>query len=343
MIPNSDRLSDHLHYFFTAYLPQHRGVSRHTRLSYKHTFLQLLRYWKRRFPASPDPRLDQFSVPMLLDFLTHLEKELGNTASTRNTRLAALKSFFKMVALLESRYENLCRQILLIPLKRSPRWPFDCLDKDEVDTIFASVKTQSRDGYRDLCILRTLYNTGARASELCALRVADLDFYQRRVLLQGKGNKARTVPLWDSTLAFLHTYLKSERRVPKFSHRDVLFINQRGTRLTRSGLYALCKHYLAHARAQAPTLEHKRLHPVHLWRYTTASHLLRAGVDITVIQEWLGHASVDTTSRYKVIPVDAKREALEKFYLFAQSSQAPTAAGIDWSLYPDLLTYLQSL
>jgi integrase/recombinase XerD len=343
MIPNSDKLSDYLHYFFTAYLPQHRGISPHTRLSYKHTFIQLLRYWKSRFPALSDPRLDQLSVPVLLDFLTHLEKELGNTASTRNTRLAALKSFFKMVALVEPRYEVLCRQILLIPLKRSPRWPFDCLDKDEVDTIFASVKTQTQDGYRDLCILRTLYNTGARASELCALRVADLDFYQRRVLLQGKGNKARTVPLWDSTMAFLRTYLKSERRAPRFAHRDFLFINQRSTRLTRSGLYALCTHYLARARAQAPALEHKRLHAVHLWRYTTASHLLLAGVDITVIQEWLGHASIDTTSRYKVIPVDAKREALDKFYLFAQSSRELTTAEIDWSLYPDLLTYLQSL
>src|SRR5262250_1991711 len=186
MIPDSDKLSAHLRYFFTAYLPQHRAVSLHTRLSYKHTFVQLLRYWKRRFPASPDPRLDQFSVPMLLDFLTHLEKELGNTASTRNTRLAALKSFFRMVALLEPRYQNLCRQILLIPRKRSPRWPLDCLDKREVDTIFAGIETQTADGYRDLCILRTLYNTGARASELCAIRLEDLDFHQKRVLLQGK-------------------------------------------------------------------------------------------------------------------------------------------------------------
>jgi len=343
MIPNSDQLAPYLHYFFTAYLPQQRGVSLHTRLSYKHAFLQLLRYWKRRFPASPHPRLDQFSVPLLLDFLTHLEKDLGNTPATRNTRLAALKSFFRMLALLRPDYEKSCRQILLIPLKRSPRWPFDCLEQQEVDALFASVKTQTRDGYRDLCILRTLYNTGARASELCALCLDDLDFYQKRLLLQGKGNKARTVPLWDSTLAFLRTYLKSERRAPKFSYRDFLFINQRGTRLTRSGLYALCKHYLAQARTQAPTLEHKRLHPVHLWRYTTASHLLLAGVDITVIQEWLGHASIDTTCRYKVIPVDAKREALEKFYLFTQSSQPPTAPGIDWSVHQDLLSYLQSL
>jgi integrase/recombinase XerD len=231
----------------------------------------------------------------------------------------------------------------LIPRKRSPRWPFDCLDKPEVDTLFAGVDTQTADGYRDLCLLRTLYNTGARASELCALRLEDLDLPQKRVLLHGKGNKVRTVPLWDSTLAFLRTYPKSERRVPKSAHHDFLFINQRRTRLTRSGLYALCKYYLTRARNKLPALEHKRLHPVHLWRYTTASHLLLAGVDITVIQEWLGHASVDTTCRYKVIPVDAKREALQKFYLFAQSSRSPVATGIDWSVYPDLLAFLESL
>jgi len=120
MTPNSNKLSAHLRYFFTAYLPQHRAVSPHTRLSYKDSFIQLLRYWKSRFPTCPDPTLDQFSVPLLLDFLTHLEKHLGNTASTRNTRLAALKSFFRMVALLEPRYQNLCRQILLIPANARP-------------------------------------------------------------------------------------------------------------------------------------------------------------------------------------------------------------------------------
>jgi integrase len=155
----------------------------------------------------------------------------------------------RMVAWLEPRYQNLCQQILLIPRKRWPRWPLDCLDKREVDTIFAGADTQTADGYRDLCILRTLYNTAARASELRAIRVADLDFHQKRVLLQGKGSKARTVPMWDSTLAFLRTYLKSQRRVPRFADRNFLFINQRRTRLTRFGLYLLCRHYLTQARA----------------------------------------------------------------------------------------------
>lgn len=343
MIPTSDRFRSYLHYFFTTYLPAHKAVSPHTVAGYKHTFLQLLRYFQRRFPDCPDPDLECFSVPFLLEFLSYLEKERGNSASTRNTRLAALKSFFKMVALLEPRHHPQCRQILMIPLKRAPRGPLDYFEKQEVDAIFAGVDIRKRDGYRDLCILRTLYNTGARASELCAMRQIDLDWAQKCVCLYGKGRKIRTVPLWDSTRAFLRTYLKSERRVPRSSNQDYLFINQRRTRLTRSGLYALCRRYLIQARSKLPTLQHKKIHPVHVWRYTTASHLVLAGVDVTVVQEWLGHASVNTTSRYKAISMEVKREALQKFYLFERSWHQAQTEGIDWSLYPDLLAFLDSV
>ena len=266
MIPSSDKLSDYLHYFFTCYLPQHRDVSPHTLASYKQTFIHLLRYCKVRWSAK-DPGLDQFQVGFLLDFLSYLEKQLGNTASTRNARLAAMKSFFKMVSLLQPRYQMQCHQILALPLKRTSRRSLDFLEKKEVDAVFASVETASPDGYRDLCILRTLYNTGARASELCGIRISDLDLEQKQVLLYGKGRKARTVPLWDSTTAFLRTYLKSERRVPLAHSRDFLFINQRRTRLTRSGLYHLCRQYLAAAACKAPTLERKKIHPIHGWRY----------------------------------------------------------------------------
>jgi site-specific recombinase XerD len=343
MIPNSDKLSAHLHYFFIHYLPGHRNVSPHTLASYKQTFIHLLRYSKLRWPDCADPSMDQFQIPVLLDFLSYLEKEIGNAVSTRNVRLAALKSFFKMVALLDPRHQTQCRQILMIPFKRTRRERLDFLDKNEVDAVFASVDTRSRDGYRDLCILRTLYNTGARASELCAIRISDLDLVQKQVLLYGKGRKTRTVPLWDSTAAFLSTYLKSERRVPRTPYRDFVFINQRCGRLTRSGLYYLCGQYLADATRTVPTLEHKKIHPVHGWRYTTASHLVLAGVDVTVVQEWLGHVSINTTCRYKGIPIETKREALRKFYLFEQSWQQAMPEGVDWNLHPNLLAFLESL
>lgn len=343
MIPNSDKASDYLHYFFTCYLPQHRDVSPHTVASYKHTFLQLFRYWKLRFPDQLNPDLAEFQVALLLDFLSYLEKTLGNAVSTRNARLAAVKSFFKMVGLLQSRYQVQCNQILALPLKRTRRQKPDFLDKNEVDAVFASVDTASQDGYRDLCILRTLYNTGARASELCGIRIPDLDLDRKEVLLYGKGRKVRTVPLFDSTTAFLHTYLKSERRVPLPRYRDFLFINQRRARLTRSGLYYLCRQYLADAARKAPTMERKKIHPVHVWRRTTASHLVLAGIDVTVVQEWLGHASLDTTCRYKGIPIETKREALRKFYLFELSWQEAKPEVMDWNLYPDLLAFLKSL
>ncbi len=198
----------------------------------------------------------------------------------------------------------------------------------------ACVNVHTRDGYRDLCILRSLYNTGARASELCGIRLPDLDLKNNQVLLYGKGKRIRTVPLWDSTVIFLNNYLKSERRVPQETYSNFLFINQHGCCLTRSGLYALCKKYLAKARVRVPTLAHKKVHPVHVWRRTTASHLLLAGVDLTVIQEWLGYLSIDNTCGYKGISIETKREVLQKFHLFEKSWQKTKPEGIDWSLHP---------
>jgi len=181
-----------------------------------------------------------------------------------------VKSFFKMLGLLQPCYQAQCRQILALPSKKTRRRKLDFLEKNEVDGVFAPVDTRSQDGYQDLCILRTLYNTGARASELCGIRFPDLDLDQKQVLLYGKGRKERTVPLFDSTTAFLRTYLKSERRVALTPYRDFLFINQRRARLTRSGLYYLCSQYLAAAACKTPTIEKKKIHPVHGWRRAEA-------------------------------------------------------------------------
>jgi site-specific recombinase XerD len=344
MIPDSDKLFDYLRYFFLSYLPQHRNVSPNTIAGYKQALLQLLRYWKLRFPDQADPGLDQFQTAPLLDFLVHLEQSRGNTASTRNARLAAVKSFFKMVGLLQPRYQAQCRRILSLPSKRTQHRPKpDFLDKSEVDAVFASVDARSHDGYRDLCILRTLYNTGARASELCSLLISNIDFDQKQARIYGKGRKMRTVPLWDSTAVFLRTYLQSERRKPLPGFHDFVFINQRRSRLTRSGLFRICRRCLAEAAVRAPGIKRKISRPVHLWRYTTATHLGLAGVDVTVIQEWLGHVSINTTCGYKTIPIQTKREALRKFYLFEQSGQMANPNGVDWKLYPDLLAFLESL
>jgi len=343
MTPPSNRLGDYLHYFLTCWLPGHRQVSAHTLAGYKQTFRLLLRFWKARFPNRPHPKLEELQVDFLLEFLSHLERERANSVSTRNLRLAALKSFFKMVALIAPAYRDQARRIRLIPAKRTTIRRFDYLDKREVDAVFAGVDTRSPDGYRDLVILRTLYNTGARASELCALRLADLDLAQKQLHLFGKGRKPRLVPLWDSTTAFLLTYLKSERRRPLSGYEQRVFINQRGGGLTRSGLYALCQKYLRRAAERVPTLQRKQIHPVHGWRFTTASHLLLAGADLTVIQEWLGHVSINTTCRYKAVSLETKRAALQKFHLFAIGRSQALPPQVDWNCYPDLLAFLEAL
>ncbi len=343
MFPESNRLSENLHYFFRTCLPRHRGLSPHTVASCKQAFLQLARYCQSRFPQEPDPPIELLQTPVLLDFLAYLENERGNSPSTRNARLGALKSFFRMLALIQPRYGRQCRQALLIPVKRTARRLFHPMDKEEVDALFSCLDPQSRQGCRDLCILRTLYNTGARASELCRLNLGDVRLQQRQVELWGKGAKARIVPLWESTAAFLHTYIKSERRRPRPADRQALFINQRRGRLTRSGLYRLCRRYLEKARQKRPSLRSKAIHPVHGWRYTTASHLLLAGVDAAVIQQWLGHTSITATSHYAQVPVEVKRQALEKSCLFERSWQQPGGGQVDWERHPSLLAFLESL
>jgi site-specific recombinase XerD len=145
MIPPSNKLGDYLHYFLSCWLPEHRQVSAHTLAGYKQTFRLLLRYWKARFPERPHPQSDELQVAPLLEFLSHLERERANSVSTRNARLGALKSFFKMVALLDPACQDQARRIRLIPLKRTSVRRFDYLDKREVDILFAGVDTCSPD------------------------------------------------------------------------------------------------------------------------------------------------------------------------------------------------------
>jgi integrase/recombinase XerD len=102
-------------------------------------------------------------------------------------------------------------------------------------------------------------------------------------------------------------------------------------------------HFCGGQACEVPSIERKKAHPVHLWRRTTASHLLEAGISLTVVQEWLGHVSIDTTCDYKGIPMQTKQEALRKFYLFEHSWQETKPKGMDWNLYPDLLAFLKSL
>lgn len=317
--PGTDEsLKYYLHYFFSRYLPHHRGLPPNTIISYKQTwklFYEFLLQSKEGPFCEKGPRLSDICVFDILSFLEFLENKTsgrGNKISTRNNRLAAIKSFFHSVQLITPECTKLCEQVLAVPIKKNKKPVTDYLGKLELDAIFSGINTKSAQGFRDMSILRLLYNTGARISEVANLRRSNLDLtHEKQVRIIGKGNKERICPLWDSTIAFLSVYLKSERTKPKRGYENYLFINQRKEPFTRFGLWRMVTKYVKKAKKSVPTLANKHISP-HSFRHTTAVHLLQSGVDINVICDWLGHVDISTTTAYLHIDMTMKRKALKK-------------------------------
>jgi site-specific recombinase XerD len=174
-----------------------------------------------------------------------------------------------------------------------------CLDRQEMQALLAAPTRSTLQGERDYAVLLFLYNSGARVSEAVGLTIADIDWYGHSVRILGKGNRYRTCPLWPSTLEDLRSLC--DGRAPT----EQVFLNRNRQPITRSGIHALVKRYAARASASAPSLADKVVGP-HVIRHSTASHLLRSGVDINTIRGWLGHVSLDTTNIYAEIDLETK-------------------------------------
>jgi site-specific recombinase XerD len=185
------------------------------------------------------------------------------------------------------------------------------LGVDELAALFRAVDHRSRDGFRDITILKLLYNTGARASEVAAIKISELSIGDLRVTVTGKGRKERTCGLWETTAALIRIYLASERRTPQRGFEHYLFISQRRRPLTRFGIHDIVHRHARRAAKSCPSLAKMRVTP-HTIRHTTAVHLLSAGVDINTVRDWLGHEHISTTERYARASLQMKRLALDK-------------------------------
>jgi len=191
-------------------------------------------------------------------------------------------------------------------------------------------------GQRDHLLLLFLYNTGARADEAAQVLVGDLNFAHvpKRdlswVKLRGKGNKLRHCPLWPQTVNELAAAIQG--RVPA----ERVFLNRYGRPITRFGIYDLVTRYVRRSVRVMPSLATKNVSP-HTIRRSTATHLLRSGVDINTVRDWLGHVSVDTTNIYARVDLETKAKAI------ARCEPEPTKPAKHWSDDKGLMTFLQSL
>lgn len=335
VLPNA--LGRALRGFFADDLPQVRGVSRHTLLSYRDAFALLLRFLSAHH-RRPVVALDfpDLAPQHLLAFLTHLEIERGNSITTRNTRLAAVHAFVRYAAMHHPEHLELCQQILAVPSKRAPQRVVEYLEADELQALLEAPDCTTPDGRRDYTLLLTMFNTGARVQEILDLRPCDLRLERPpQVRLRGKGRKERLCPLWPQTVQALHTLLREHGDQPA---TERLFRNRRGQPLTRFGVRYLLQKHARTASVAAQSLHTKRVHP-HLMRHTTATHLLQAGVDLVTISHWLGHVSVETTNRYATVNLETKRAAVAK----AQPLGDVDPALASWRSDANVLEWLEAL
>lgn len=338
---NAPTLGELLHGFFEDHLKCQKGLRLTSVRSYRDgmsLFLQsVAKQCGRKLSALT---ITDLTCERVIAFLNGLETERHNHIRTRNQRLAALRTFFEYVVHRMPEGLKEAERIAAIPTKRVAPPETRFLDRDEVQSLFASLPSSGWAAARDRTLLLFLYNTGARVQEVADLCMKNLELESTpRVHLHGKGDKWRTCPLWKETAQALTKLLAARKSA---TLESAVFTARSGLPLTRYGIYKLVRRHtrqLCKAQAGQPA---RAISP-HVFRHTAAAHLLESGVDVNVIRAWLGHVGLETTNRYAEINLRMKQKALEACQPPVGNSPATRPARSVWRDDVELLKWLKAL
>jgi integrase/recombinase XerD len=295
--------------FFTRRLAGQRHASGHTTAAYRDTFRLLLTFAAARTGKAPSAlALADLDAGLITLFLAHLEHDRGNTARTRNARLAAIRSLFSYAALRCPEDAAVIQRVLAIPGKRRDRADVTYLTPEETGALLAACDQETRTGRRDHALLALAAQAGLRVSELTSLTCGSIHLGKGpHVRCTGKGRKTRDTPLLPATARILRTWLCERNGQPG----DPLFPGPAGQPLTRDAVARRVRLYHQQAGKDCPPLAAKHVTP-HTLRHTAAMRLLLAGVDATVIALWLGHESITSTQAYLHADMRQKQQAIAK-------------------------------
>ena len=302
-------LATSLQAWFTDRLVRERNASPHTIASYRDTIRLLLTYACGRLGVEPS-RLDlaQLDAPLIGAFLDHLETDRGCGPRTRNTRLAAIRTFYRYCLVRHPEHAATIERVLQIGAKRHERALVTYLTEPELDALINAPDRASWTGRRDHAIIILLAQTGLRASELTGLACGDIHLGTgAHATTTGKGRKQRITPLTKDTAALLRAWLGERGGSPA----EPLFPTSTGKPLTRKALARRITKHATHAAEQCPSVAAKTITP-HVLRHTAAMRLLHADVDTSVIALWLGHEQVETTQMYLHADLAVKERALAR-------------------------------
>lgn len=300
-------LAPHLTAFLRDHLPRERNASPHTCEAYATCFQLLVTFAASRLRCRPFRlEIEQIDPPMILAFLEHVERERGNSARSRNARLAAINSFFRFLEYRVPACLDQALRVHAIPMKKMDETLVAYLTRPELQALLDAPDPHTAPGVRDRAMLHLAFAAGLRVSELVGLRFDQLDNRSMaHVHVMGKGRRERVLPLWKETTAALKAWLA----VRPNNGEPQLFLNNVRHAMTRSGFeYILAKHVATAAKAQ-PSIAQKRVTP-HVLRHTCAMHTLQATRDVRKVSLWLGHASLQSTEIYLRADPTEKLEAL---------------------------------
>ena len=288
-------LAPHLSAFLQVYLPDERRVSLHTLQSYTECFRLLVVFASERLGIRPcNLAVEHFTVTLLTAFLEHLETDRKNGISTRNVRLAAIKSFYRYLEYQVPGCLDLALQVRAIPAKIADRPLIDWLEKTEIQAILDAPDPSTRPGLRDRAMLHLCYAAGLRVSELTTLTLDSLSGPGLATIrIMGKGRRERELPLWKETRTVLDQWLNVR---PAAGSRS-LFLNARGGAMSTDGFSYILRRHVATAAEAVPSIRDKRVTP-HGLRHSAAMAILHSTGDIRKVSLWLGHASLASTEMY---------------------------------------------
>ena len=302
-------LAPTLEAFFTERLLSQRRASPNTVAAYRDTFRLLLTFVQQSTGTPPAKLLfEHLDAPVIAKFLDHLEHERKVGISTRNVRLAAVRSLFRFASLRHPEHAALIQRVLAIPAKRTDRSQLTYMSRDETDALLTAPDRSTRLGRRDRALLLVAVQTGLRVSELTGLRCRDVVLAAgAHVRCRGKGRKERAIPLLPATVAVLREWLAEVGGDPD----DPLFPGPSGRPLSRDAVARLVTRHARTAAHRRPSLAIKAVSP-HVLRHTCAMQLLHHGVDLSVIALWLGHESTRTTDVYQHADLRLKERAIAR-------------------------------
>jgi site-specific recombinase XerD len=321
--------------YFSSFMVAQNNYGANTLSSYSYTFKLLLKYLAVANVKKNNLLITQVDKECILDFLKWLDTERHNSISTRNVRLAHLKSFYHYVYTEAPHLAMHCDKIIGIPFATAPVRPPLSLTEEATGALLNSIDSTNRNGLRHLAILALLYDSACRVQELIELKVSDIQLEKNcRVYLHGKGDKHRIVLILPETEKILRKYIGAFKLNPS----DTLFCNRSGEALTRQGVRYIMRKYTNIVKNEYPEEAVLKAHP-HLMRHSKATHLVNSGINILNVKDFLGHESVETTQIYVTSNPEVTRKAIEK-------ASAKTVAGSEDYYTPsekeELLDFLET-